>query len=237
MNDRKIVWLSLLAVMGLAGCDRGGESAVAGNEMSTAHTHEIHKVSHFALEEGAGPKINDEKSAPAAVGFDQAVYTGDMRPDISAPDRFIKELSNVQLSVGGIWDDSFLHMYRTLVDTQAGIIKDENQHLSAKQLEEVALQIEMIHSQYADLEHDLYNLEVPKAVADDNMETVESAIDDISMAIENRTLALIEFKSIYESADYELHDELLSIHVENSDKYLNQADGTIADLKNAVEDK
>ncbi|SOC37783.1 hypothetical protein SAMN05878391_0085 [Salinicoccus kekensis] len=237
MNDRKRICLSLLAFMGLAGCGReGDEAAITENEMNAVHTHEVHKITDFVLEDGSGLKINDKKSAPA-VGLDQAVHAGDEKPDISGRERFIRELSGVQYSVGMIWEDSFSHLYRTLVNTQADIIKDDEEHLTAKQLEEVALQIELIHSQYSDLEQDLSNLEVPKAVADADMENVESAIEELSMAIENRTLALIEFKSIYEGTDYELHDELLAIHVENSDKYLNRADGTIEDLKNAVEDK
>src|SRR5699024_12182355 len=83
----------------------------------------------------------------------------------------------------------------------------------------------------------LKDLEVPKSMADNNMGAVETVIDEITRAVENRTLALIEFKSIYEKDDYVKHEELLEIHVENSNDYISQADESIDDLITAVNEQ
>lgn len=231
MINRKIVWLSIMVITIIsAGCSQN-DVAVEENELTVLHTHQVNKVSHFALDSHAyGLKIDDE-TAPPTMEFEVVQLMeeqGADRPGKS--DRFINELISAQNDVSDIWENDFFTLYQTYLNDQAYIIEDENLRLSERQLEEIAIQIEMLHTQYADLEQNLNDLEVPKAVAEDNMNIVEAAIEEISMAIENRTLALIEFKSLYQSEDYEKHNELLDIHVGNSDKYLSQADETISEL-------
>ena len=109
--------------------------------------------------------------------------------------------------------------------------------LSEDQTEDIATRIESLHNQYAELEQNLMALEVPKSMAENNMGTVEEAIEEIIRAVDNRTLALIEFKSIYDKDDFGKHEELLTIHVENSNDYINQADESINDLITSVNDE
>lgn len=241
MINRKIVWLSILVFTIIStGCGQNDDEVMLEeNELNVIHDHQVNKVPHFALDDHADVlKIDDENAAPATVQLDAIQVIGNETVNLTdKSENFINELIAAQNGVTDIWSDNFHHLYQTYVNDQAYIIEDENMSLTENQVEEVAIQIEMLHTKYADLEQNLNDLEVPKAVADGNMNIVESAIDEISMAIENRTLALIEFKSIYQSEDYEKHNELLSIHVENSDKYLNQANATIEELVAEVYNK
>src|SRR5699024_11911960 len=53
---------------------------------------------------------------------------------------------------------------------------------------------------------------------------MEEMKSDLSLAISNRTLALIEFKLMNASEDAQMHSELLDIHTENSLKYMSSAE-------------
>ncbi len=232
MINRKIVWLTILTFnIMLAGCGKNDDVAMDHNDLNVIYNHQVNKVSHFALDNRAqGLKI-DEDAAPPTMNF-EALHVSE-RQTVNPADKsqlFINELLSAQNDVSDIWENDFFNLYETYLNDQAYIIEDDNLNLTESQLEEIATQIERLHTRYADLEENLNDLEVPKAVAENNMSIVEAAIEEISMAIENRTLALIEFKSIYQSEDHEKHSELLDIHVGNSDKYLNQADETINEL-------
>ena len=142
-------------------------------------------------------------------------------------------LISAKTAVGDIWDEDFNSLYSNYLN-HSYILQNENMTLTEVQTEEIATRIEALHTQYAELEDNLKELEVPKSMAENNMGAVETVIDEITRAVENRTLALIEFKSIYEKDDYVKHEELLAIHVENSNDYISQADESIDDLISAV---
>lgn len=240
MINRKMVWLSTLVfTIILAGCNQPADDVeITGNKGHDAYGHDINKISVFALESDEDPlKIDDDKAAPATVDFNPVTVINGQAVDSDVKvEHFLQELATAQSSVGEIWDDNYNNLYSTYTN-HSYIIKDETLTLTESQAEEVASQLEELHNQYAELESDIKDLEVPKVVAENNMDTVETTIDEISRAIENRTLALIEFKSIFEEDDHGKHEELLAIHIENSEKYLNQADENINDLIAAVNDK
>lgn len=240
MINRKIVWLSILVFTVILGACSGDEEAeLEHNELNALYNHKVHKVLHFALDDRTeGLKIDEENSAPPIGEFETMHMMGEDTGYLNEQSAsFIEKLSAAQEDVADIWNDDFHQLYQTYRNEQAYIIENEQLSLNEAQIEEVAIQIERLHTQYAALEQNLHDLEVPQSVAENSISTVQDVIDEISMAIENRTLALIEFKSIYQSEDYEKHDELLSIHVGNSDKYLTRADETINELASEVDEE
>ncbi len=237
MINRKIVWLStLIFTIILAGCNEAsGDVEIAENKNHQAYGHDVNKMTGFALENDAdGLKIDDENAAPATLEFNP-VSTVDGQPVDSSRkvENFVGELISAKTAVGDIWDEDFNSLYSNYLN-HSYILQNENMTLTEVQTEEIATRIEALHTQYAELEDNLKELEVPKSMAENNMGAVETVIDEITRAVENRTLALIEFKSIYEKDDYVKHEELLAIHVENSNDYISQADESIDDLISAV---
>lgn len=237
MINRKIVWLSTLTfTIILAGCSAAkNDVRMTENETHHTYSHDVNKISNFVLENDTDElKIDDDSAAPATLEFNPvSIVNGEAVHANRKVEGFLQNLTSANSAVGEIWDDDFHSLYATFIH-HSYIIKDENLTLTEGQTDEVATQIEGLHNQYADLEKDLKDLEVPKVVAENNMAAVETVIDEISRAVENRTLALIEFKSIYEEDEYGKHEELLAIHVENSDNYITKADESINDLINAV---
>ena len=239
MINRKIVWLTTLVLtIGLAGCGEAeGEIKITENKSHHAYVHEVNKLSDFALErDKSGLKI-DDSAAPTALEFDPVtLVNGELVNTSEKVEIFVSELISAKSAVGEIWENDFNSLYSNYLN-HSYIIQDENMTLSEDQTEDIATRIESLHNQYAELEQNLMALEVPKSMAENNMGTVEEAIEEIIRAVDNRTLALIEFKSIYDKDDFGKHEELLTIHVENSNDYINQADESINDLITSVNDE
>lgn len=237
MVNRKIVWLSILIfTVFLAGCNEAaGDVEITENKNHHAYGHNVNKVKGFALEGDADElKIDEESAAPATLEMN-ALSTVNGQPMESGRkvEVFVEELISAKTAVGDIWDEDFNSLYSNYL-SHSYILQNDNMTLTEAQAEDIALRIESLHTQYAELEQSLKDLEVPRSMADDNMGAVESVIEEITRAVENRTLALIEFKSIYERDDFAKHEELLEIHVENSNDYISQADESIDDLITAV---
>lgn len=234
MINRKIVWLSTLILTTVsAGCGGApGDVKITGNETHQAYGHNVNKISGFALENDMDElKIDDEDRAlPETLEFNPVSIAGGEPLDASQKvESFVSELISVKAAVGDIWNEDFNSLYSSYLN-HSYIVQDENMTLTEAETEDVAFRIEELHNQYAALEQDLKDLEVPKSMAEDNMDAVERVIDEITRAVDNRTLALIEFKSIYENDDYVKHEEMMEIHVENSNDYIDQADESINDL-------
>lgn len=240
MINRKIVWLTTLVfTIVLAGCSEAeGEVTITENKSHQAYGHDVNKISNFVLESDTDElKIDDDTAAPATLEFNPvSIVNGEAVHANRKVEGFLQNLTSANSAVGEIWAEDFHSLYATFIH-HSYIIKDENLTLTEGQTEEVSTQIEGLHNQYAELEKKLKDLEVPKVVAENNMAAVETVIDEISRAVENRTLALIEFKSIYEEDEYGKHEELLAIHVENSDNYIIKADESINDLIASVNEK
>ena len=240
MINRKIVWLTtLIFTIVLAGCSEAeGDAKITENKSHQTYGHDVNKMLSFALESDADElKIDDESAAPATLEFNPvAIVNGEPVNASQKVESFVGELISAKSAVGEIWNEDFPSLYSNYLN-HSYIIQNENMALTEDQAEDIAIRIESLHNQYAELEKNLKDLEVPKSMAENNMGTVEMVIDEISRAVENRTLALIEFKSIYEDDEHGKHEELLAIHVENSDKYISQADENIEDLIASVNEK
>jgi len=240
MINRKIVWLStLIFTIILAGCSKSADDVeITENKIHHAYGHNINKVTGFALEGDAYElKIDDESAAPATLEFNPvSVISGEPVNSTQKVEIFVGKLISAKTAVGEIWDEDFNSLYSNYLN-HSYILENENMTLTEDQAKDIALGIESLHNQYAELEQSLKDLEVPKSMADNNMGAVETVIDEITRAVENRTLALIEFKSIYEKDDYVKHEELLEIHVENNNDYISQADESIDDLITAVNEQ
>lgn len=240
MINRKIVWLTtLIFTLILAGCSEAeGDVKISENKTHQTYGHDVNKIAGIALDGDSDVlKIDDDSAAPATMEFNPVtIVNGEQVNSSQKVVTFMEELNSAKSAVGEIWNEDFPSLYTNYLN-HAYIIQNENMTLTEAQTEDIATRLEILHNEYAELEKHLKDLEVPKSMAENNMSDVETVIDEISRAVENRTLALIEFKSIYEDDDFGKHEELLSIHVENSEKYIHRADESIDDLITAVNEK
>lgn len=119
-------------------------------------------------------------------------------------------VDGIQSDITTIWNSMFIPMY-------------QQYHSSGIGRDRVAGELETLHEEYEELEKRVNNIKIADTLSADHKEEAEEMKSDLSLAISNRTLALIEFKLMNTSGDTRMHSELLEIHTENSRKYMSSA--------------
>ena len=120
-------------------------------------------------------------------------------------------VEDIQSDITGIWDSTFIPMYQQY----------NSERISRGR---VARELETLHVEYEELEQRVHNIKIEDTFSAEHKEEMEEMKSDLSLAISNRTLALIEFKLMNASEDAQMHSELLDIHTENSLKYMSSAE-------------
>jgi len=119
-------------------------------------------------------------------------------------------VDGIQSDITAVWNNLFIPMYQQY--NSEGISRDR-----------VAGELETLHAEYEELGQRAENIEIKSTFSREHKEEMEEMKSDLSLAISNRTLALIEFKLMNTSGDTRMHSELLEIHTENSRKYMSSA--------------
>ncbi|WP_411843908.1 hypothetical protein [Salinicoccus sp. HZC-1] len=128
--------------------------------------------------------------------------------------------NSIHANISEVWNKEFVPMYR-----QYSLHGIEN----AK----VAEELEILHAAYRGLEQEVQSIKPPDFLTSEHAAEIEEMKSDLSLAISNRALALIEFKLMNEAEGDNMHPELLDIHMKNSRQYLNSAEAhmeTLAEL-------
>ena len=127
-------------------------------------------------------------------------------------------VDGIQSDIRAVWNNIFIPMYQQF--NSEGISRDR-----------VAGDLETLHAEYEELGQRAENIEIKSTFSPEHKEEMEEMKSDLSLAISNRTLALIEFKLMNTSGDTRMHSELLEIHTENSRKYMSSAAGHMKTLE------
>lgn len=143
--------------------------------------------------------------------------------DTQLIEQFIRDVDQLQGEMSGAWTNQFEVMHDNLV-----YYPEKN--IDEAVLKDVAERIEGLHSEYNTFESVVNDMEVPVHLSLEIKNHMNDALQELQLSIENRTLALIELKAMYGEGDRDLHDELLEIHVENSNEYLENAAAHISSL-------
>ena len=90
-------------------------------------------------------------------------------------------------------------------------------------------EITNLNESYVKLQKEVENLSVPDDLPADEQLRIQEIKDDLLLAISNRSLAVIEFKSMLGS-DEVSHQAFMDIHITNSNRYLEEVKEVNAEL-------
>lgn len=217
MKAKFLVFASVL----LCGCGHNTIQKIDREDFKASQS-ELIAISHYSLpldDEG------DQKTAGVDGTIDYSYSSNNKDKDTGASmtmhaytngettgiEKITEVAYTVHADISAIWKRQFVPMYNEYLVYGIGNKK-------------VAEMLENIHASYQSLAREVRSIKAPDSLDPKHVTEVEELKSDLSLAISNRTLGLIEFKLMKEEEDKNMHSELLGIHTENSRKYLNSAE-------------
>lgn len=233
----KIKWVYIaIIVIALTGCARSNSTDVKAGKAEDfmIYEKELTQLDTILLTDKTDEtEILSETDPDVAVldenidaGMIEKLYLSDdlSTDEMEEVEEFIYEVGNIYGEILWIWENHFEIIYH---DTTHHL----KENIDNEILEEMSEAIENLYEEYDAVEDDLNELNVSSDLSEETQNQMINIMNELQMAIDNRTLALIEFKSMmHVKEDTEQHNELLAIHVENSDKYLNRVDSHLLEL-------
>src|SRR5699024_2334251 len=133
-----------------------------------------------------------------------------------------QELSEQNNEIILVWNDLFIPIYESYYNNYDETVIREN--------------ISDLNAAYKDLQKHINNVSIPSSLTAVERTKIEAIKEDLSYAISNRQLAIIEMQSMIAKADAS-HSAFMEVHISNSDRYLEHAKTLCDDLnlnKNAL---
>ncbi len=228
----------IFASIFLCGCGQDAAQS-AKHEDLQADSPKLITINHFSLpldtsgnqEKLAGETIlsddsreyanhDHEESKDISVGTAMNTYSTE---EVTGIEGLSVKVNEIYSDISSIWNTTFVPMYNQY--TTSGISNDD-----------VAETLEVMHEEYQALERQVQGIKTPEYFTPDHVVEVEELKSDLSLAISNRTLALIEFKLMNATENVKMHSELLDIHKKNSLKYMGSAEEHMETLENMQTD-
>ncbi|WP_156172421.1 hypothetical protein [Salinicoccus sediminis] len=208
----------IFASVFLCSCSQGGNQNVKQEELQ-ANPPRLTTMDNYSLPvdtAGSGGTASDSgypEPDTAGLGGRHAGTPMHASDDAGAAnmDELSVAVDGIQSDITTIWNSMFIPMY-------------QQYHSNGIDRDRVADQLETLHEEYEELEKRVNNIKIADTFSAEHKEETEEMKSDLSLAISNRTLALIEFKLMNASEDVQMHSELLDIHTENSRKYMSSAE-------------
>lgn len=131
-----------------------------------------------------------------------------------------EEFNEMHDDIFTVWNNDFIPLYNAY-------------QFNNLEMDYAADEISNLNENYVKLEKDVENISVPEHLPENEQQLVQEIKDDLLLAVSNRSLAIIEFKSMLGN-DEVSHREFMDIHINNSDRYLDEVkkDNAILTLKN-----
>lgn len=233
MKTKYLIFASIF----LCGCSQNATQNVMQEDFQ-AKAPQLITINHYSLpldnssnrEENTGETILSDDTE----GYTQTDHDGPLdRPvgtvmhiytdEKTGIDGLSVKVDNIHADITSLWNTSFIPMYNQY---------NEN-NISNK---EVAEELEVLHEEYQYLEAQVQSIKAPESLSTERTGMIEELKSDLSLAISNRSLALIEFKLMNASEDVTMHSELLDIHTKNSLKYMSSAKEHMETLEDIEKD-
>lgn len=134
-----------------------------------------------------------------------------------ALEKLLVQLNKTHDDIFDVWDNNFIPLYNAY-------------QFDELEVEYAADEITNLNESYVKLEKEVENLSVPDDMPVEEQLRIQEIKDDLLLAISNRSLAVIEFKSMLGS-DEVSHQAFMDIHVNNSNRYLDEVKEVNAELE------
>lgn len=211
--------LTIVFVILLAGCNSADRLAKSENLpiITKSHTTINHLVIN-SVEEVANTNTVDINQTDNKAETLQDVSTLSKK-DLQEVGQDLREHNNEIIMV---WNDLFIPIYESYYNNYDETVIREN--------------ISDLNAAYKDLQKKINNISLLSSLTAVERTKIEAIKEDLSYAISNRQLAIIEMQSMIAKADAS-HSAFMEVHISNSDRYLEHAKTLCDDLnlnKNAL---
>ena len=211
--------LTIVFVILLAGCNSADRLSKSENLpiITKSHTTINHLVIN-SVEEVANTNTVDINQTDNKAETLQDVSTLSKKDLLEVG----KELSEQNNEIIMVWNDLFIPIYESYYNNYDETVIREN--------------ISDLNAAYKDLQKKINNVSLPSSLTAIKRTKIEAIKEDLSYAISNRQLAIIEMQSMIAKADAS-HSAFMEVHISNSDRYLEHAKTLCDDLnlnKNAL---
>ena len=211
--------LTIVFVILLAGCNSADRLSKSENLpiITKSHTTINHLVIN-SVEEVANTNTVDINQTDNKAETLQDVSTLSKK-DLQEVGQDLREHNNEIIMV---WNDLFIPIYESYYNDYDETVIREN--------------ISDLNAAYKDLQKKINNISLLSSLTAVERTKIEAIKEDLSYAISNRQLAIIEMQSMIAKADAS-HSAFMEVHISNSDRYLEHAKTLCDDLnlnKNAL---
>ena len=211
--------LTIVFVILLAGCNSADRLSKSENLpiITKSHTTINHLVIN-SVEEVANTNTVDINQTDNKAETLQDVSTLSKK-DLREVGQELSEQNNEIIMVR---NDLFIPIYESYYNNYDETVIREN--------------ISDLNAAYKDLQKKINNVSLPSSLTAVERTKIEAIKEDLSYAISNRQLAIIEMQSMIAKADAS-HSAFMEVHISNSDRYLEHAKTLCDDLnlnKNAL---
>ena len=134
-----------------------------------------------------------------------------------ALETLLVQINKTHDDIFDVWDNNFIPLYNAY-------------QFDELEVEYAADEITNLNESYVKLQKEVENLSVPDDMPAEEQRRIQELKDDLLLGISNRSLAVIEFKSMLGS-DKVSHQAFMDIHVNNSNRYLDEVKEVNAELE------
>lgn len=197
--------LTIVFVILLAGCNSADRLSKSENLpiITKSHTTINHLVIN-SVEEVANTNTVDINQTDNKAETLQDVSTLSKK-DLQEVGQDLREHNNEIIMV---WNDLFIPIYESYYNNYDETVIREN--------------ISDLNAAYKDLQKKINNISLLSSLTAVERTKIEAIKEDLSYAISNRQLAIIEMQSMIAKADAS-HSAFMEVHISNSDRYLDHA--------------
>ena len=197
--------LTIVFVILLAGCNSADRLSKSENLpiITKSHTTINHLVID-SVEEVANTNTVDINQTDNKAETLQDVSTLSKK-DLQEVGQDLREHNNEIIMV---WNDLFIPIYESYYNDYDETVIREN--------------ISDLNAAYKDLQKKINNISLLSSLTAVERTKIEAIKEDLSYAISNRQLAIIEMQSMIAKADAS-HSAFMEVHISNSDRYLDHA--------------
>ena len=211
--------LTIVFVILLAGCNSADRLSKSENLPIITKSHTT--INHLVI------NSVEEVANTNTVDINQTDNKAETLQDVSTLSKkdlreVGQELSEQNNEIIMVWNDLFIPIYESYYNNYDETVIREN--------------ISDLNAAYKDLQKKINNVSLPSSLTAVERTKIEAIKEDLSYAISNRQLAIIEMQSMIAKADAS-HSAFMEVHISNSDRYLDHAKTLCDDLnlnKNAL---
>lgn len=199
-------------VLCLVGCNQNDKFSSAEDLSTVVKNH--HTVSNLVIAPSGDSTRNTlHSSAISNVDYEienllKSQREEDINYNYQKLARLSDEFTNIHDDIFKVWDKNFMPLYNAYLYENLAV-------------EYAADEITGLNESFADMQTKVENIKVPEFLSEAEQLRIREIKDDLLLAISNRSLAIIEFKSMI-GDDEMSHQAFMDIHIDNSNRYLKE---------------